>query len=295
MIWTSGWRLAVGVAQAGGLGLVGAGSMTPEQLDEQLQRVAREAPGQAVGVNLPIFYKHAEEMVEVVLHHPVATVFTSGGSPKRFTDRLKAAGCRVAHVCSSPTLARKCQDAGVDAVVVEGFEAGGHNGREELTTMVLVPQAVDRCSVPVIAAGGIHDGRTMAAAFALGAEAVQIGTRFAATAEASCHGAFKQAIVEAKDTSTMLVLRKLIPVRVIMNDWAQAVREAEGQGASAAELLALLGEGRSRRGMLEGDVVEGELEIGQASGAIADLPPVGAVIERMVTECESVFRRLGAA
>jgi enoyl-[acyl-carrier protein] reductase II len=293
MIWTSGWKLAVAVARAGGLGLIGAGSMTPEILEEHLTKARRAAPDAPWGVNLPIFYDHAESMIDVMLRHGVRIVFTSGGTPRRFTAQLKAAGCVVTHVCSTPTMARKCEDAGVDAVVVEGFEAGGHNGREELTTMVLVPQAVDRCGIPVIAAGGIHDGRSMAAAFALGAEGVQVGTRFAATAEASCHPAFKRAIVEAPDTATMLILRKLIPVRVIMNDWAVDMARAESDGASREELLERLGVKRSRRGMFEGDLAQGELEIGQAAGAITDLPPAGDVLSRMVLECEAVLARLG--
>lgn len=292
MVWTSGWKLAVAVARAGGLGLIGAGSLTPELLDEHLTKARREAPNAPWGVNLPIFYDHAEAMIDVILDHGVRTVFTSGGSPKRYTGRLKGAGCAVAHVCASPSLAEKCEGAGVDAVVVEGFEAGGHNGREELTTMVLVPQAVDRCSIPVIAAGGVFDGRTMAAALALGAEGVQVGTRFAATAEASCHPAFKRAIVEAPDNGTMLILRKLIPVRVILNQWARETRQAEADGAPPDELLRRLGVKRSRRGMFEGDLDEGELEIGQASGAITDLPPAGEVLARMVRECDEVIERL---
>lgn len=294
MIWTSGWKLAVAVARAGGVGLVGAGSMTPELLDEHLTKARAAAPGEPWGVNLPIFYDHAEAMIDVILRHRIRIVFTSGGTPKRFTGKLKDAGCVVTHVCSTPSLARKCEDAGVDAVVVEGFEAGGHNGREELTTMVLVPQAVDRCSIPVIAAGGIHDGRTMAAAFALGAAGVQVGTRFAATAEASCHPDFKRAIVEAGDTSTMLILRKLIPVRVIMNEWARDIRQAEADGASRADLLERLGVKRSRRGMFDGDLEQGELEVGQVSGAISDLPAAGDVLARMVREYDEVLARLGA-
>ena len=294
MIWTSGWKLAVAVARAGGLGLIGAGSMTPEILDEHLTKAQHEAPGASWGVNLPIFYEHAESMIDVILAHRVRVVFTSGGSPKRFTARLKGAGCVVTHVCSTPSLARKCQDAGVDAVVVEGFEAGGHNGREELTTMVLVPQAVDRCTIPVIAAGGIFDGRTMAATLALGAEGVQVGTRFAATQEASCHPSFKQAIVETEDSSTMLILRKLIPVRVILNPWAREIRQAEAEGESRQALLERLGSKRSRRGMFEGDLEQGELEIGQGSGAITDLPAAGEVLERMVQECDETLARLAS-
>jgi enoyl-[acyl-carrier protein] reductase II len=294
MIWTSGWKLAVAVAKAGGLGLIGAGSMTPELLDEHLIEARREAPDAPWGVNLPIFYDHAEAMIQVILSHGVRVVFTSGGSPKKYTGRLKEAGCTVVHVSASPTLAKKCEDAGVDAVVVEGFEAGGHNGREELTTMTLVPQAVDRCSIPVIAAGGIYDGRTMAAALALGAEGVQVGSRFAATVEASCHPSFKRAIVEAGDNSTMLILRKLIPVRVIMNQWAVETRQAETDGASQQELLEKLGSKRSRLGMFEGDLEMGELEIGQVSGAITDLLPAGEVLARMVTECDAALERLAA-
>ncbi len=295
MIWTSGWKLAIAVAEAGGVGLIGAGSMTPELLDEHVAKAKAAAPDAPWGVNLPIFYDHAESMIDVILEHGVRIVFTSGGTPKRFTGRLKDAGCVVTHVCSSPTLAKKCEDAGVDAVVVEGFEAGGHNGREELTTMVLVPQTVDRCSIPVIAAGGIFDGRTMAAAFALGADGVQIGTRFAATVEASCHESFKRTILETTDSSTMLILRKLIPVRVILNEWAKETKQAEADGASRKELLERLGAKRSKRGMFDGELERGELEIGQGSAAIQDLPKAGEVLDRMVSECEEVMRRLGAS
>lgn len=295
MIWTSGWKLAVAVAKGGGVGLIGAGSMTPELLDEHIGKAKKAAPGATWGVNLPIFYNHAESMIDVMIEQGVRIVFTSGGSPKRFTGRLKEAGCVVTHVCSSPTLAKKCEDAGVDAVVVEGFEAGGHNGREELTTMVLVPQTVDRCSIPVIAAGGIFDGRTMAAAFALGAEGVQVGTRFAATAEASCHDGFKRAILDTSDSSTMLILRKLIPVRVIMNEWARETKQAEADGASRKKLLEMLGAKRSRRGMFEGELERGELEIGQGSAAIDDLPPAGEVLARMVRECEGVLQKLSSS
>ncbi|MCX7636193.1 MAG: nitronate monooxygenase, partial [Syntrophales bacterium] len=254
MIWVSGWRLAAAVAQAGGLGLIGAGSMTPELLRLHIGKIKGQVGTEGWGVNLPLFFKYAAEMVEVILEEGVPIVFTSGGSPKKYTHRLKERGVKVAHVTSTPALAAKCEEAGVDAVVVEGFEAGGHNGRDELTTMVLVPQAVDATSLPVIAAGGIYDGRGMAAALCLGAEAVQIGTRFAATREASAHERFKEAIVNAGPTDTFLVLKKLIPARVIKNEWYRRIDEAERRGATEEELLSLIGEGRTRLGMFEGDL-----------------------------------------
>jgi enoyl-[acyl-carrier protein] reductase II len=292
MIWTSGARLAAAVSEAGGLGLIGAGSMTPDFLREQIHK-ARTLTQRAVGVNLPIFQPNAEGCVQVILDEHVPIVFTSGGSPKVYTQTFKSAGCKVAHVTSTPQLAVKCEQAGVDAVVCEGFEAGGHNGRDEITTMALVPQVVDAVSIPVIAAGGIADGRGMAAALALGAEGVQVGSRFAASVEASCHDNFKQAIVGAGPTDTFLVLKPLVPVRLIKNEFCTRVLQAESAGAAREEFSRMLGRGRSRLGMLEGDIVEGELEIGQVSGMIRDIQPAGKIVHDMMLGCRAVLARLG--
>jgi len=290
MIWVSGWRLAAAVAKAGAVGLIGAGSMTPELLREHIRKIKKEDPQGAWGVNLPIFFQYAEEMVSIILEEGVKIIFTSGGSPKKYTHRLKEQGIKVAHVTATPDLAVKCEEAGVDAVVVEGFEAGGHNGRDELTTMVLVPQAVDAVKIPVIAAGGIYDGRGMAAALAMGAEGVQIGTRFAATIESSAHDHFKQAMLHASPTDTFLILRKLIPARVIKNTWFERVFEAEKHGATEEELLRIIGEKRTKIGMFDGDLEEGELQIGQTVGAIRDLPSAGTLVLDIARDCENILR-----
>lgn len=292
MIWTSGARLAAAVSEAGGLGLIGAGSMTPELLRAQIHK-ARSLTGRPFGVNLPIFQPNAESCVAVILEERVPVVFTSGGSPKVYTETFKKAGCVVAHVTSTPALALKCEQAGVDAVVCEGFEAGGHNGRDELTTMALVPQVADALSIPVIAAGGIADGRGMAAAFALGAEGVQVGSRFAASVEAGCHANFKQAIVQAGATDTVLVLKSIVPVRLIKNEFCLRVLAAEAEGHNREAMSALLGRGRSRLGMLEGDCAEGELEIGQVAGMIRDIRPAGEILREMARQCQDVLCNLG--
>jgi enoyl-[acyl-carrier protein] reductase II len=293
MVWVSGWKLAVAAAKAGALGLIGAGSMTPDLLREHIRKAKAACPDKSWGVNLPIFFKFADEMAAVIEEEGIRIVFTSGGSPKKYTGRFKGAGMIVVHVTASPLLAVKCQEAGVDAVVVEGFEAGGHNGREELTTMVLVPQTVDSVKIPVIAAGGIYDGRGMAAALAMGAEGVQIGTRFAATVESSAHDHFKQAMMAASPTDTFLILRKLIPARVIVNDWAKAVMAAEARGASEEELLNLIGEKRTKLGMFDGDLKEGEIQIGQIVGALKEIKPAGDVVREIVAQYEQAIRRLG--
>jgi len=292
MIWVSGWRLAAASANAGALGLIGAGSMTPELLREHIRKIRQACPDRPWGVNLPIFFQYAEEMARILVEERVRIVFTSGGSPKKFTPRFKDAGMKVVHVTATPELAGKCEEAGVDAVVVEGFEAGGHNGRDELTTMVLVPQAAAAVRIPVIAAGGIYDGRGMAAALALGAEGVQIGTRLAATVESSAHANFKRAMVEASPTGTFLVLKKLIPARVIVNDWTRRVLAAESRGAAEQELLDIIGEKRTKRGMFDGDLTEGELQIGQAVGAVREILPAGDVIREIARGCEETLARL---
>jgi len=291
MIWVSGWRLAAAVAKAGAVGLIGGGSMTPELLREHIRKIKKEDPQGVWGVNLPIFFQYAEAMVTIILEEEVKVVFTSGGSPKKYIRQFKERGIKVVHVTATPDLAVKCEEAGVDAVVVEGFEAGGHNGRDELTTMVLVPQTVDAVKLPVIAAGGIYDGRGIAAALALGAEGVQIGTRFAATIESSAHDHFKQAMLNASPTDTFLILRKLIPARVIKNTWFERVFNAEKQGALEEELLRIIGEKRTKIGMFDGDLEEGELQIGQVVGAIRDLPSAGTLVLDIARDCERVLQR----
>ena len=294
MIWVSGWKLAAACSHAGALGLIGAGSMDPDILRHHIRRLHKACPQGGWGVNLPIFFKYAEQMLDVIEEENVPVVVTSGGSPAAHTARLKEAGRRVIHVASTPGLALKCQRAGVDAVVVEGFEAGGHNGRDELTTMALVGRSVDTVNIPVIAAGGIYDGRTMAAALAMGAQGVQVGTALVASKESSAHEGFKQAVIDAKDGDTTLLLRQLIPVRALVNDWAAAVREAEVKGATRETLLALLGEGRSRRGMFEGDRQQGELEIGQVAAAVHEIRPAADIIADMVAGCRAAIVGLNA-
>ena len=294
MIWVSGWKLAAACSRAGALGLIGAGSMDPELLRHHIQRLREACPKGGWGVNLPIFFQHAEAMIQVIEEENVPVVVTSGGSPGVYTARLKEVGRRVLHVTSTPKLALKCQAAGVDAVVVEGFEAGGHNGRDELTTMTLVGRCVDMVDIPVIAAGGIADGRSMAAALALGAAGVQVGTALVASEESSAHPAFKQAVIEANDGDTALLLRQLIPVRTLKNQWAHDVMAAEARGADKDTLLDLLGEGRSRRGMFEGDRQQGELEIGQAAAGVQAIRPAGEIIEDMVAQCRHTIAGLAA-
>jgi enoyl-[acyl-carrier protein] reductase II len=287
MIWCSGWRLASAVAEAGGLGLLGAGSMYPEVLREHILK-ARAETKKPVGVNIPLLYPDIEAHMATVVELGVPVVFTSAGNPKTWTRHLQSHGIRVVHVVSSVKFALKAQDAGVDAVVAEGFEAGGHNGREETTTMCLVPAVADACEIPVIAAGGIQDGRTTLAAFALGASAVQIGSRFVATPESSAHDAFKARVVAAAEGQTSLQLKPLTPVRLLHNGFYERVRVAEERGATEEELRELLGRGRAKRGMFEGDLEEGELEIGQVSGNIDRILPAGEVVREIVAE----YRRL---
>lgn len=293
MVWCSGHRLAAAVSNAGGLGLIGAGSMRPDLLREHITR-ARGETDRPVGVNIPLMYKYAPDFVDICIAEKIPVVFTSAGSPKRYTAALKAAGAVVVHVVANVSMARKCEEAGVDAVVAEGFEAGGHNGADELTTLVLVPQVADAVYIPVIAAGGIADGRAVAAALALGAEGVQVGTRFAASEESSAHPAFKQAIVEMPDTGTYLMMKKVTPVRLIRNEFARRVQELEAAGATRDQLQELLGTGRARRGMFDGDLVEGELEIGQIAGAIREILPAAQILRNIVAEYEAVRGHLPA-
>ena len=291
MVWVSGGKLAAAASQAGCLGLIGAGSMKPELLKEHIAK-ARSATAKPFGVNVPLLYKDVEAQIRVALEEGVRIFFTSAGSPRKYTPMLKASGCTVVHVASSPQLALKCQDAGVDAVVVEGFEAGGHNGRDELTSLILLQQLEGRLSIPLIAAGGFGTGASLVAAFALGAQAVQLGTLFAATQESSAHPAFKAAMLSASETSTFLRLKKHVPVRLLENDFARAVAEAEARGAAASELEALLGKGRARKGMLEGDVAQGELEVGQIVSVIGDLPTCATLVERLLSQYEAAKQRI---
>ena len=297
MAWASGYKLAAAVAGQGCLGLIGAASMKPPLLREHIRKVRQKVykshtGGQGqIGVNIPLLYHSTGEQIDVALEEGIRIFFTSAGSPKTYTKKLKAEGATVVHVTSSPLLAKKCEDAGVDAVVAEGFEAGGHNGREEIASMALVPQVCDAVGIPVIAAGGIYDGRQMAAALCLGAEGVQIGTAFAATLESSLHSDFKAAIVKAGFGDTRLSLKKHIPVRLLENTFARRVQQMEAAGASREELEAELGSGRTRRGMFEGDLEEGELEIGQVSAMVRQIPAVSEYVQNLISQFEQVCDR----
>ncbi len=291
MVYNSGARLAAAVSEAGGLGLIGAGSMSPDLLRLQIQK-ARSLTDNPVGINLPLLFSQARESMEVALEEGVKIFFTSAGSPKRAIGPLKKAGCVVVHVAASADLARKCEDAGCDAVVVEGFEAGGHNGRDEITTMVLVPECVQAVKIPVIAAGGIAVGGQIVAAMALGAEGVQIGSRFAITRESSGHARFKNAVVEAGAGDTRLVLKAHVPVRLLDNYFRETVMDLEASGASRQELETLLGKGRARAGMLEGDLENGELEIGQVAGLIDDIPGVDELMNRLLEQYDTALERI---
>ncbi|MEA4979488.1 MAG: nitronate monooxygenase [Petrimonas sp.] len=291
MVWCSGWRLASAVSNSGGLGLIGAGSMYPETLREQIQK-CKSATDNPFGVNIPLMYPQVEEIMQIVMDEKVPIVFTSAGNPKTWTSKLKAAGIIVAHVVSGSKFAIKCVEAGVDAIVAEGFEAGGHNGREETTTLTLIPQVRKVTGLPLIAAGGIATGEGMAAVFALGAEGVQVGTRFALTEESSASEAFKQKCISLNEGDTMLSLKKVSPTRMVKNDFYRQVQELEDQGASADELRSLLGRGRSRRGIFEGDLVEGELEIGQIASLIDSIVPAEQVVREMVKEYFEAVEKL---
>lgn len=281
MVWCGGWRLAAAVSEAGGLGLIGAGSMHPEVLQEHIIK-CKEATRKPFGVNVPLLYPEIERIMKIIIAEKVPVVFTSAGNPKTWTKTLKDEGIKVAHVVSSSKFAVKCQEAGVDAVVAEGFEAGGHNGIEETTTMVLIPHVRQAIDIPLIAAGGIATGGAMLAAFALGAEGVQIGTRFALTEESSASDEFKRLCVSLKEGDTMLALKKIGATRLIKNEFYDKVKAAEDSGASAEQMKELLGKGRAKRGIFEGDLVEGELEIGQIASLLKDLPPAKEVLGQIV-------------
>lgn len=291
MVWCSGWRLASAVSNAGGLGLIGAGSMYPEVLREHIQK-CKAATNNTFGVNVPLLYPNIEEIINIIIEEGVKVVFTSAGNPKTWTKKLQEHGIKVAHVVSSSKFAVKCQEAGVDAVVAEGFEAGGHNGREETTTLTLIPQVRKSIDIPLIAAGGIATGNSMLAALALGAEGVQIGTRFALTQESSASAEFKNLCVSLNEGDTLLSLKKVGPTRLIKNEFYKQVQEAEDRGASAEEIKALLGKGRSKKGIFEGDLVEGELEIGQIASLIKDLPLAGDVVKSIITEFNTSAKAL---
>ena len=280
MIWCSGWQLASAVSEAGGLGLIGSGSMYPEVLRIHIQK-CKQATHKPFGVNVPLLYPNIEEHIKIIIEEKVPIVFTSAGNPKTWTQLLKKEGIIVVHVVSALKFALKCEEAGVDAIVAEGFEAGGHNGREETTTFVLIPQVKQKVSLPIIAAGGIAMGSQMAAAFALGAEAVQIGSRFVASLESSAHENFKSAVIQSNEGDTQLTLKQLTPVRLLKNDFFNKVDAAEKMGASKDTLIELLGRARAKKGMFEGDLVEGELEIGQVSAIIKEIKSAADIVDEI--------------
>jgi enoyl-[acyl-carrier protein] reductase II len=294
MIWCSGWELASAVSNAGALGLIGSGSMYPDTLRIHIRK-CKAATNRPFGVNVPLLYPDIDKQMGVILEEGVRIVFTSAGNPKTWTGKLKDAGITVVHVVSNMKFARKSEEAGVDAIVAEGFEAGGHNGREETTTMVLIPQVRDAVGLPLIAAGGIATGRQMAAAIALGADAVQVGSRFVASPESSGHDHFKQAVLSAGEGGTQLTLKQLTPVRMMKNRFFAAVDAAEKRGASPEELKDLLGRARAKRGMFEGDLDEGELEIGQVSGMIRDIKPAAEIVKEIHAEFRETISRLSAS
>jgi enoyl-[acyl-carrier protein] reductase II len=291
MIWASGWRLASAVSNAGGLGLIGSGSMYPEVLLEHIRK-CKQATDKPFGVNVPLLYPDIGQHIQTIINEKVPIVFTSAGNPKTYTSMLKEAGIKVVHVVSSSRFAIKAEEAGCDAVVAEGFEAGGHNGREETTTMVLVPAVCHAVKIPVIAAGGIATGRQMLAAMALGASGVQVGSRFVASYEASSHVAFKNAVLQAEEGDTMLTLKQLTPVRLLKNKFYEDIKAAQLKCASPGELAKILGRARAKKGMFEGDLVEGELEIGQTCALITALLPAADIVVEIWTECLSLSPQL---
>lgn len=293
MVWCSGWQLAAAVSNAGGLGIIGAAAMYPHILEENLQQCTA-ATKQPFAVNFPLLYPQIEDHIALVIKYKVPIVFTSAGNPKKWTSYLQQHGVKVVHVVSSSKFAQKAEAAGVDAVVAEGFEAGGHNGREETTTMCLIPSVVSSVNIPVIAAGGIATGKAMLAAFALGAEGVQIGTRFVASEESSAHQAFKNKVVSLHEGDTKLSLKQLVAVRLIKNEFYEQVNEAEQRGASREELAAILGRGRAKKGMYEGDLVNGELEIGQISAIIRQIKPAKEIVQGIWQEFKTAQQQIAA-
>lgn len=293
MIWCSGWELASAVSNAGGLGIIGSGSMYPDVLRTHIQK-CKAATSQPFAVNVPLLYPQIDDHIQIIIEEGVPIVFTSAGNPKTYTQRFIDARLKVVHVVSSAKFAQKAELAGVHAVVAEGFEAGGHNGREETTTLCLVPAVADAVNIPVIAAGGIYDGRSMMAAFALGAEAVQVGSRFVASVESSAHEAFKQTVIQCEEGTTQLTLKELTPVRLIKNEFYNQVQQAYGKCASAEQLKELLGRGRAKKGMFEGDQAEGELEIGQVASQLKSILPAAEIVKNMMAEFESVKAKMAA-
>jgi enoyl-[acyl-carrier protein] reductase II len=291
MVWCSGWRLASAVSNNGGLGLLGAGSMHPEVLREHIQKT-KLATHLPFGVNVPLFYPELQTIMDIIAEEKVPVVFTSAGSPKKYTAWLQERGIVVAHVIASSSFALKCEEAGVDAIVAEGFEAGGHNGREETTTLALIPAVRKVSSMPLMAAGGIATGEAILAAMALGADGVQIGSRFAISEESSAHPDFKKLVTSLNEGDTVLSLKKVTPVRLIKNDFFQTVNKLEQQGVDGSELRALLGHGRAKKGMFEGDLAEGELEIGQVSSIIDEVLPVQTIIRNLLQEYRNAKARM---
>ena len=291
MIWCSGWELASAVSNAGGLGLIGSGSMYPDILRDHIKK-CKKATDKPFGVNVPLLYPNIEEHIKIIIEEGVKIVFTSAGNPKTWTSHLKQHGITVVHVVANIKFALKCKEEGIDAIVAEGFEAGGHNGREETTTMALIPQIKKAVSIPIIAAGGIASGQAMVAAIALGADGVQVGSRFVATHESSAHMNFKNAIINSSEGDTKLSLKQLTPVRLLKNEFANKVNELENNGASVEELTVLLGRGRAKKGMFEGDLIDGELEIGQVSSQIKSIQSVKEVIDEMVFDYNQTIKLL---
>lgn len=289
MVWASGWRLASAVSNAGGLGIIGAGSMYPNVLREHIQK-CKAATNKPFAVNIPLLYSDINELINIILEEKVPIVFTSAGNPKAWTSTFKENGITVVHVVSSSKFAIKAQEAGCDAVVAEGFEAGGHNGKEETTSMVLIPLIKNAVHIPVIAAGGIATGRQMLAAMVLGADAVQIGSRFVCTPEASSHQNFKEAILHATEGDTMLSIKKVVPVRLLKNKFATTIQTAEAEGATASELQTILGRARAKKGMFEGDMEEGELEIGQVSSMIHSIKPAAEIVQEIWNDFKEALR-----
>lgn len=291
MVWCSGWRLASAVSNAGGLGLLGAGSMHPETLQEHIRK-CKAATDKPFGVNVPLMYPELDRIMDIIIEKGIKIVFTSAGSPAKWTEKLHQEGIKVAHVVSSTYFAKKCEEAGVDAIVAEGFEAGGHNGREETTTFCLVPAVRRICTVPLIAAGGIVSGDGILAAQALGAEAVQMGTRFALTRESSAHFSFKDRCLQLNEGDTILTLKQLAPTRLIKNEFYKKIEEAERRGASADEIRELLGKGRAKKGIFEGDIFDGELEIGQAASMLRNLQTVDEVMKELIADYRSAAENI---
>jgi len=291
MVWCSGWKLASAVSNAGGLGLLGAGSMYPEILEEHIKK-CRKATAKPFGVNVPLMYSQVEALMEIIIRNEVPVVFTSAGNPKAWTAKLQSEGIKVAHVVSSVKFAQKCEEAGVDAVVAEGFEAGGHNGREETTTFCLIPMVSKAISTPLLAAGGIASGKAMLGAIALGADGVQVGSRFAASVESSAHENFKQMVVEAREGSTELMMKTLTPVRLLKNKFYEQMKKAELSCATVDELQAILGRGRAKKGMFEGDLDEGELEIGQVAASIDEVFCAQDILQNIWSEFKDEWQKL---